>query len=266
MAARFVFNSSVNAGRPLLIQGHEMFLAPEGSYPSPDMVVDRYERATTDLFKQLLRPGMVFVDVGANIGYFSLLAAKLVGTEGKVYAFEPEPGNHGLLRKNIELNSYSNIQAIRKAVSNKSETTQLFLSALDSGSHSLYSEAARGVNESVQVTTTTLDSFLAAEAWPGIDLVKIDVEGAELGVLEGMESLIERSPALKLIVEYCPFLIQSTGEKPSDLLEKLASMQFNVQIIDDIKGVMPFDATDLTSITTKLLKQETYINIVCSPI
>ena len=113
------------------------------------MVVDKYERATTDLLKDLLHPGMIFVDVGANIGYFSLLAANLVGTEGTVYAFEPEPGNHELLRKNIELNSYSNIVMIQKAVSNKSGSAPLFLSALDSGSHSLYSEAARGVKERI---------------------------------------------------------------------------------------------------------------------
>ena len=90
------------------------------------------------------------------------------------------------------------------------------------------------------------------------------MEGAEFEVLEGMETLADRSSALKLIVEYCPFLIQSAGAKPSDLFEKLASMGFQIQIIDDTKGVIPFDASDLISITDKLLKQETYINILCS--
>lgn len=240
-----------------------MFLAPKGSYASPDMVVDRYERATTELFKKLLQPGMIFVDVGANIGYFSLLAAKLVGPEGKVYAFEPEPGNHDLLRKNIELNSYSNIQAIQKAVSDKSESTLLFLSALDTGSHSLYSEAARGLQESVEITTTTIDEFLESEGWPSIDLMKIDVEGAELVVLAGMENLVKRSPNIKLVIEYCPFLIQSTGANPSDLLTKLSSMELQIQIIDDRKGPIPFDSSNLMSITDRLLKQETYINILC---
>jgi len=264
MAGRLVFKSSVNTDRPLLVQGHQMFLAPQGSYAAPDMVVDRYERATTELFKQLLRPGMVFVDVGANIGYFSLLAAKLVGAGGKVYAFEPEPGNHALLCKNINLNSYSNVHAVQKAVSNKSESTLLFLSALDSGSHSLYSEAARGIQKSVEITTTSVDEFLESENWPGIDLMKIDVEGAELEVLEGMGDLVERSPELKLVVEYCPFLIRLTGAKPAELLTKLASMQFQIEIIDDKKGVIPLGTSDLVAITDRLLKQETYINILCS--
>ena len=264
LAGRFVFNSSVHAGRPFVIQGHKMFLAPVGRYPSPDMVVDRYEQATTDLFRQLLQPGMVVVDIGAHVGYFSLLAAEMVGSPGTVYAFEPEPNNHALLKKNIELNSYSNIQAIQKAVSNKCGSTQLFLSALDSGSHSIYDAAARGVTGNSLVNTTTLDAFLEGEGWPNVDLVKIDVEGAELTVLEGMEGLNQRSGAFNLIVEYCPFLLQSVGAKPSDLLDKLASMDFRVRFVDDKKGVLSGDTVNPSSITAKLLKQETYMNIVCS--
>jgi len=241
-----------------------MFLAPEGSYPSPDMVVDRYEPATTDLFKELLKPGMVMADVGAHVGYFSLLAAEIVGPSGKVFAFEPEPGNHGLLRKNIEVNSLPNIQAVEKAVSDRSGTTEFFLSELDSGSHSLFGKAARGIREKVQVMVTTLDDFFESEGWPNTDLIKIDVEGAELGVLHGMERLIERMPNLNLVIEYCPFLIEATGANPSDLLNRLESKSFQVQFIDDKKGVLPLDAAQLESITARLLKQKTYINILCT--
>jgi len=265
MAARFIFNRSENSGRPLMIQGHKMFLAPKGRYPSPDMVVDRYEPATTKLFEQSLRPGMVFVDIGANVGYFSLIAANLVGSAGKVYAFEPAPENHAVLRRNIELNGYSNIQPVEKAVSHKSETTLLYLSALDSGSHSLSQEAARGIEgDFVQVSTTTLDSFFEGEAWPNVDLVKIDVEGGELGVLEGMDRFFERITSLKMIIEYCPFLIQSTGADPLALLNKLASMNFQVQFMDDKKGILPLESVDPHALTARLLKQQTYINIVCS--
>jgi len=228
------------------------------------MVVDRYEQATTDLFRQLLQPGMLVVDIGAHVGYFSLLAAELVGSGGTVYAFEPEPNNHALLKKNIELNSYSNIHAIRKAVSNKCGSTQLFLSALDSGSHSIYAAAARGVTGNSLVSTTTLDAFLKGQGWPSVDLVKIDVEGAELTVLEGMESLSQQSGDFNLIVEYCPFLLQSVGAKPSDLLDKLASMDFQVQFVDDKQGLLLPEEANPESITARLLKQETYINLVCT--
>ena len=196
-AGRFVYSRSANADGSLMIQGRKMFLAPKGSYPSPDMIVDRYEKGTTDLFRELLKPGMVVVDVGANVGYFSLLAAELVGSSGKVYAFEPEPGNHGVLQKNIEINSLSNIQVEEMAVSDNSGVADFFLSELDSGSHSLFGDAARGIRESVQVTTTTLDAFLEAEGWPNIDLVKIDVEGAEDLVFDGARNLLAtEKPAL----------------------------------------------------------------------
>jgi len=266
LAGRLVFKSSANSGQPFIIQGHQMFLAPKGRYPSPDMVVDRYEQATTKLFRQLIQPGMVVVDVGANVGYFTLLAAELAGSSGTVYAFEPEPNNYALLKKNIQLNSYSNIQPIETAVSNERGSTQLYLSAMDNGSHSIYGMAARGVTETHLVATTTLDAFLEGEGWPKVDLVKIDVEGAEIRVLDGMERLCERSPDFNLIIEYCPVLINATGAKPSDLLDKLASMNLKVRFVDEKNGVMAPEAADLDLITAKLLKQETYMNLLCSRI
>jgi FkbM family methyltransferase len=263
-AARFVFNSTASTGHPLVIQGHKMYLSPKGRYPSPDMVVDRYEQATTEIFRQIVKPDMVVVDVGANVGYFSLLSAELVGQGGTVYAFEPEPKNHELLKKNIELNSYSNIQSIEMAVSDQCGSTQLFLSALDSGSHSIYDAGARAVRGNHLVTTTTLDAFLAGEAWPNVDLVKIDVEGAELKVLAGMERLTERSHAFNLIIEFCPILIHASGEKPSNLLDKLASMNFHIKFVDEKKGVLAPETANPQEITAKLFKQESYMNLLCS--
>jgi FkbM family methyltransferase len=247
-----------------MIQGHKMILAPDGRYPSPDMVVDKYEQATTNLFRQLIHPGMMVVDVGANIGYFTLLAAELVGSTGIVYAFEPEPDNYALLKKNIQLNSYTNIQPIETAVSDECGAIQLYLSAMDNGSHSIFGAAARGVATTKTVAATTLDGFLEGEGWPNIDLVKIDVEGAENRVLDGMEQLCERSPKLNLIIEYCPALIQATGANPHDLLDRLAAMKLAVRFIDEKNGVLPPEASDPTVITEKLLKQENYINLLCS--
>jgi FkbM family methyltransferase len=263
LAGRSVFSMSANIDQPISIQGHQMFLAAAGRYPSLDMLMDKYEEATTQLFRQLLQPGMVVVDVGANVGYFSLLSADQVGPTGMVYAFEPEPVNHSLLQKNIDLNAYSNILAMQMAVSNTSGCIEFFLSELDSGSHSIYQEGARGVADKLSVTSTTLDSFLEELGWPNIDLVKIDVEGAELAVLEGMESSIQRSSCLTLILEYCPFLLQSAGLNPSDLLDKLTSLGFQTHIIDDKNGVLPLDEVDSSAITASLLKQKTYMNLAC---
>jgi FkbM family methyltransferase len=241
-----------------------MVLAPPGRYPSPDLVADRYESGTTRLFKELLKPGMVVIDIGAHVGFFTLLAARQVGPTGKVYAFEPEPANHLLLLRNIELNGYTNILAQRKAVSSNSGPTDLFLSALDSGSHSIHPACARGVTGTARVEATTLDAFLDAEGWPQVDLVKIDVEGAEGAVLEGMSRLLDRRRDLKLVVEFCPLLLQLLGVLPSALLDKLASLGFTVHVIDDRRGVLPAEATNMSSLTDDLLKQERYVNLFCS--
>lgn len=261
---RFIFKISENKDTPLLIQGHKMFLAPAGRYPSPDMVVDKYESATTDLFRQILKPGMTVIDVGANVGYFSLLAADLVGSSGTVYAFEPEPENNTLLLTNIEINSYTNIRAKKVAVSNTCGSTDFFLSELDNGSHSIYEAGARGVAATLSVETTTLDAFIEEEEWPVVDLLKIDVEGAELMVLEGMELLNKRSNRIRLILEYCPFLIQAAGANPLELLQKLTSMNFQIRFVDEKNGgLLPADS-DLQYVTSRLLRQETYMNILCS--
>ena len=207
---------------------------------------------------------MVVVDIGANVGYFTLLSAEQVGPGGTVYAFEPEPDNYALLKKNIELNSYSNIRAIESAVSDECGSIQLFLSSMDNGSHSIYDAAARGVAGIKTVNTTTLDAFLEGKGWPKVDLVKIDVEGAENKVLDGMKLFCEKSPEFNLIIEFCPVLIRATGANPFDLLDKLASMNLTVQFVDEKYGLMEPEATDPASITEKLLKQETYMNLLCS--
>jgi FkbM family methyltransferase len=228
------------------------------------MVADRYEKGTTRLFKELLKPGMVVIDVGAHVGFFTLLAARQVGPMGKVYAFEPEPSNHALLLRNIELNGYANILAVREAVFSNSGPANLFLSALDSGSHSIHAAGARGVTGTARVEAITLDAFLDGEGWPQVDLVKIDVEGAEVAVLEGMSRLLDRQHDLKLIVEFCPFLLRLVGLLPSALLDKLASLGFAVHIIDDRKGVLHAGAVDMASLMDDLLKRESYVNLFCS--
>lgn len=94
-----------------------------------------HEEATTNLFKKIVKEGDVVIDLGANIGYFALLAAKLVGPTGKVFAFEPEPQNFSYLKKNVELNNYTNVMIEQKAVSNYNRRTKLFICPYDSGHH-----------------------------------------------------------------------------------------------------------------------------------
>lgn len=142
--------------------------------------------------------GAVFYDVGANLGFFSLLAAHQVGLyEGHVYAFEAAPDNAEAIRHNAQLNRIPNVTVIDKAVS--SHTGVARLQVVDDQSWSKLEEygAHPFTEEVIEVETVTLDDLVAAGAMPPPTVVKIDVEGAELAVLEGMRCVIEQhAPAI----------------------------------------------------------------------
>jgi len=263
LAGRVLSRVAVDSSRPSLVRGHQMFLAAPGTYAPIAMAMDRYEEGTTKLFESLLRPGMVVMDVGAHVGYFSLLAARLVGTQGRIYAFEPEPENHELLLKNIELNGYTNIMAVKTAVSNRVGPSNLFLTALDNGRHSIYHH---GLPEraSIMVETTTIDAFLETKDWPKIDLVKVDAEGAETDVLKGMSQLLENSQGVQLILEFNPSALRSAGDDPIQLLEQLADRGFEVKGIFEKQGPLPLQEVERVPLVNRLLKNASSINLFCS--
>lgn len=199
-----------------------------------------HEEATTELFKKVVKEGDVIVDLGANLGYFTLFAAKLAGKKGKVYSFEPEPRNYDYLVKNIELNGYDNIVAAQKAVSDKLGKVKLYICPYDSGHHTINQyggiEAYKpdfvydnAVLDFVEVETIVLDDFFKGQA---IDVIKMDVEGAEMLALSGMDGIIRRSKNLKMFVEFFPLLIKEMGSSPEEFIRKLLEdYNFSIFII-----------------------------------
>lgn len=260
---RLLYKLSPGGNGPTQLHGHAMYLAPSGSYPPLDMAMARYEPGTTRLFQETVKPGMVVVDIGAHVGYYTLLAAKQVGPTGKVYAFEPEPGNHTILLKNIGMNSYDNVVATPMAVSDQTGSSTLYITALDSGRHSVYHHGLpeKGI---ATVETTTLDVFLESEGWPSIDLIKIDVEGAEVAVLDGMNQLMEKNSDLKLIVEFNPALLQNGGVAPIEFLERLASPGWSVKIIDEVSGLSTLTESDGPTLVDRLLSADSSVNLFCT--
>ena len=260
---RILFRLSPGGSGPTQVNGLPMYLAPSGGYPPLAMANDRYEPATTRLFQETLQPGMVVIDIGAHVGYYTLLAAKLVGPTGKIYAFEPEPGNNETLNKNIELNKYSNIEAIRMAMSDKEGNATMYLTSLDSGRHSLFQHDLPKRGNTV-VETTTLDRFWESTEWPRIDLIKIDVEGAEVAVLDGMTRMLEELPRLKIIIEFNPTLLLSAGVAPNSFLDKVRSLGFQMSAIDDSIGLPLVDEDDSSSLTDRLLATDNSVNLLCT--
>jgi len=217
------------------IQGSKMYVNVNDKDPSmrktfQDYALNRiHEENTTKLFKQTVKEGDTVVDLGANIGYFTLLAASLVGEKGKVYAFEPEPRNYNYLAKNIELNSYNNVFAIQKAVSDKNAKTKLYICPYDTGHHTIKQyegirdykpEFLTKEEKFIEIETIILDDFFKDKEQL-IDVIKMDVEGAEMLALSGMDKIIKQSKNLKMFIEFFPLLIRKMGSSPEEFIRKL---------------------------------------------
>jgi FkbM family methyltransferase len=193
-----------------------------------------YEQPIADLLASMLRPGMTVLDVGAHIGYFSLLAAKAVGPTGHVWSFEPDPGNRASFEQNIEANGMTDrISVVPLAVASAVGEGVLHRVAGDTGSSSLYHRNGAG-SEQLAVGMTSLDAWTDSEGWPSISLVKVDAEGAEGAVLAGMAGLIERNPKIVVILEFQADTIEVAGDDPIEFLKRLKDMRWNrIELLDD---------------------------------
>ena len=226
----YVYRSLSPEGSILLnINGLKIYAEGKSAIAKFLEVNGSYEEETTKLFSEILKEGMTVLDIGANIGYFSLLASREVGENGRVFAFEPYHETFSLLQKNIEANGFNNVMPVEKAVSNQCGKQKLFL-ASDPGEHSLGGDDSY---DSVEVDVTTVDAFVR-EQNISVDLVKIDAEGAEMHVLEGMSETISKNPHMKIITEFGTGHLERNNCSPSAFLERLFSYGFKLYIIENV--------------------------------
>lgn len=167
-----------------------------------------WQRPVTAFLTGYLKPGDVFVDIGANIGYFTIYAGLRVGPHGQVHAVEPDPENIALLRANLELNGLTNVQVHQTAISDSSGEARLFRASFNSGAHSLFQKNDH--SGGLKVPVARLDELLDGERPP--KLVKIDVQGAECYVLRSMTKLLE-PPSVRpaIIAEFSPLDLARHG-------------------------------------------------------
>lgn len=196
------------------------------------VALQSWEPETTRLFQRLLRPGMTVVDAGAQIGYYTVLSAMAVGPAGRVYAFEPDPDSLPLLRRNVRLSGYEGfVTVVPMALSDGLGQVKLFLGKGNDVT-SIYRTgdwgrgSAKVDKESAMVEKISLDAYFAGLGWPAVDLVKMDIEGAEKLALKGMKELVRRNPHLKLISEFCPWLIKDSGATPEEFCDALVEARF----------------------------------------
>lgn len=192
-----------------------------------------WELHETRLILENLENTRAFVDIGANIGYYSLIVARQLSDAGLVKAFEPDPRNFSLLQQNIEQNQLNNIEAFNLALSDHDGELSLFLSEDNKGDHRSY--AGNEDRQAVTVSCRRGDTLLGT--CDRIDFVKMDTQGAEQRIVEGlMETLLHSRKNLKMIVEFWPWGLRQNGGNCFELLNLLDRLDLPQHIIDHVHG------------------------------
>ncbi|VTU17454.1 methyltransferase, FkbM family [Variovorax sp. PBL-H6] len=214
-------------------------LCPASDYPLLATLVDAGELGdevgTRLLIQKLLRPGETFVDVGANIGMHTLAAASAMQSSGRIIAFEPHPMTHDLLRKSLVLNGFAGMTETHQvAASNRTGHLPLHLGPT-CGHHSLYPlEGAGQGATTIDVPLVRIDDMIDAST--SVDLMKIDVEGAELDVIEGAATTIGRNADLGIIMEFGHSHVLRAGHTTTVWLRALESFGLAFRAIDPASG------------------------------
>lgn len=212
-----------------------------------DAPADGLEPGTCGIIRRILTPGMTAVDIGANVGALTIACARAVGPAGKVYAFEPEPAFARLLNETFDLNGISWVQLKQSAVSRTNGRAVFHISPIG-GHSSLYDlpleESSQQVD--IDVETCRLDDGIPQGI--SVDLIKMDVEGAELDVLDGMPETIRRNPELTIVAEFGASHLAKQGIASDVWMDRFTSLGFSLFAIDETTGrCEPASADDLES-------------------
>ncbi len=198
-------------------------------------VTGTYEPFETELTKKEIKMGGSVIDLGGSVGYYTLLFAKLVGENGEVFSFEPNPNKFLVLEKNTDLNNYQNIVLVQKYVSDKSTTDS-------------------------EINSIALDDYFYHYSKP-IKLIKMDIEGAEVLALKGMRTLLEKNKTIKILIELHTIELRKFGFEPSDFLNNLRQHGFSIYVIDEINNNLEKQSDE--EILKNYPSKEIFTNLFC---
>ena len=188
-----------------------------------------YDISGINFIKSILKKDDIFIDIGANVGCFSLIASELVGENGSVHAFEPVKYVADRLEYNLSLNNIENVSIVRKAVFDKVTTLDLFVSSQENLGMSSILRHDTESGESEKVSAIDLDSYISDEKINKVKLIKIDIEGAEIFALEGMkESLKKFKPHLLIEVSNQVLKHETDRNKIFDLMKDLEYKRYGI--------------------------------------
>ncbi len=181
------------------------------------------------VYTSMIKPGMTVLDIGANIGFLTLLFSRLAGGTGKVIAIEPDPDNFRLLQKNVAVNGLANVNCENMAAAKEYGTIKLFRSEEHRGDHRVF-DSGDG-RSFIEVRAATVDSLTG----PGgkADFIKMDIQGAEIQALEGMQRTLRNSPGARILCEFSPSLLRKSGSRPEALLYRFLDLGFRIKYLDE---------------------------------
>jgi len=207
-------------------------------YAAYKAYTDRPER---ELLRQVLFPGAVVVDAGANIGIYSQFLSRCVGPRGVVHSFEPSPDNFRHLRDATR--HLDNVRANCAAIGDYTGPSKLYVSKDLNVDHRAYM-TNREPRRSIVIEMVTLDDYF--KVGKTVNLIKFDLQGYELHALRGAKRVLHENPALKLLLEFWPYGIEQAGAAWEEVVEMLQGFHMDLMLVKT-DGLIPFDARDVQS-------------------
>ncbi len=198
----------------------------------------QYQPELVERIRDLLRPGDVFIDVGANIGYVSFVAAQHVGRTGQIHSFEPLPECYAKLERFRELNPVFDIRVNNVALGEAEGCATIYVPSHDIGASTMVEGRIEKPADEHMVHVTRLDKYIQAAGIGAIRLIKIDTEGYEYEVLKGMGSLLERRGRARpaIICEIIPGLLRSAGTSTQQMSEFMQRLGYRSFWLSKMKG------------------------------
>lgn len=237
----------------VLIAGHDLLLDRGDALA---LASGRYEPDETAWYERHVGPGELVVEIGANIGFFSLILARAVGPDGRVISYEPDPDLNAILRRNAAENGYANIDVREAAAADKSGTMTFYRAPKNTGDNRLFTHGEDG--EVFPVRVVRIDEDLA-DLKDRIDLLKMDIQGAEPLALAGMEDIFRDRPPRRMLIEFWPHGIIGMGNDPRAMIDLIRDAGFRITTMAD--GLeLDIDAAlrDMT------VDNERWVNLVCT--
>jgi FkbM family methyltransferase len=198
------------------------------------------DHAERQLIRQILIPGAVAIDAGANIGIYSQFLARCVGPAGAVYSFEPAPSNFERLRATAR--GFSNMHIMQAAVGECSRDAELYVSdTLNVDHHSYLTH--NSTRRAVQIEMVALDDYF--NSGQRVDLIKMDIQGYELHALRGADRVLADNPAAKLLLELWPYGLRQAGVNWVDLIDALTTKKMTVSEVTR-SGLVPLRSSAIS--------------------